>query len=111
MFKVTNISIQDQEYYEQRSYAPYITLTINNDIAVTIHKDWNDNIDSMECIIVIGDQTQNGNLILEDLNIHIVLKPGDIYFLNSANIFHAVTPYSGGSRYSFVMFSDKNMIN
>jgi len=106
-----HFSIQDQEHYEQRPYAPYTTLTINNDIVVTMHKDWNSNIDGMEYIIIIGDWTQNGNLILEDLNAHIVLKPGDIYFLNSANVFHAVTPYSGGSRYSFVMFSDKNMIN
>jgi hypothetical protein len=105
-----NISLHDQEHYQERPYAPYATLTVNVDKAVTMHKDWEGDIYGMECIIVLGDWTIGGELILEDVNACIVLKPGDIYFLNSANIFHYVNPHSGGLRYSLVMFTDKTFI-
>ena len=93
-----------------KSFAPYKTMSINLNRAVSIYKDWDGDINGIECIAVAGDWENGGDLVLEDLNAIIKIRPGDIYLLNSANIFHHVIPYTKGSRFSIILFNDKAMI-
>jgi hypothetical protein len=100
----------DVDNFEKRTFSPYMTMGLNLNNAVSIHKDWSGDVDGMECVAVVGDWKVGGDLVLEDIKTIVKLRPGDVYLLNSANVFHHVTDFEGGSRYSIVLFTDKAMI-
>jgi hypothetical protein len=106
----TQLDLEDFDDFEKRPFAPYMTMGVNVNNAVSMHKDWAGEMDGMECVAVVGDWKVGGDLVLEDVKTIVKLRPGDIYLLNSANIYHHVTNFNEGSRYSVVLFTDKAMI-
>jgi hypothetical protein len=106
----THLDLDNFEDYKKRSFAPYMTMGVNVNNVVSMHKDWSGDMEGMECMAVVGDWKVGGDLVLEDAKAIVKLRPGNVYLLNSANVFHHVTDFDGCSRYSVVLFTDKAMI-
>jgi hypothetical protein len=101
----SNLNLSALEDFKILPFRPYCTIGLNINYSVEMHKDWEGDPNGMECIIVIGDWTNGGHLVLEDVKAIVTIRSGDVYFLNSANVFHQVTPFEG-TRYSLVQFTD-----
>ena len=74
-----------------------------------IHKDTNDIMDGWVADMAWGD-FDGGNLEVQGLGLQVDLKQGDVLFMRSRMLAHAVGEVTRGMRYATVMFTHDGCI-
>ena len=72
------------------------------------HVDTGDSPNAMCMIYAAGDFT-GCNLLFEELNLEVVLRPGDVVLFKSHLLKHRTLSFQGKERYVFVFYADKNL--
>jgi hypothetical protein len=80
-------------------------------VVTPAHRDVKERVFGVSCLCPFGDW-EGGNLILWELKLIIVLRPGDLLFFPDALIHHSNEPVApGGQRNSVVAFTQQNMFD
>lgn len=110
LLKLTNRAAFDKQYnlstYNLKLCTPGNSIfqqIAMNKIPTSIHTDDNEHISA---ILIGGDDFKGGELIIHQLNLRLLVKPGDVIFMG-ADFIHTVDIIHGGKRYSLSMYSKK----
>jgi len=90
-----------------RSFGAFPMCVLNLDFACKRHKDQKDFRNGLCFDIPFGDWI-GGNIILEEVNIEVKVKPGDLFIFDSSHIHHWIEKYEG-RRNSVILTAHNNL--
>jgi hypothetical protein len=95
---------------ETTSYAKFPDMAFVFGNSENNHVDTGDSPNSV-CMIYAAGDFKNCNLVFDELNLEVVLRPGDVILFKSHLLKHKTLPFVGKERYAFVFYADRNLYN